>query len=107
MKKKTYHYYMVLLLSPSFVSNMVATYNFAYLSLSIQLPWSNLHTPGAATIRYPSTPTNLSESVLFGTQQHSHTFKDVASVSVAGSVVPLANNVKLLSVTLDNRLSRE
>jgi len=45
-----------------------------------------------------------SESVVFGTRQHSHAFMGVASVKVAGSVIPLADRVKPLGVTLDKRL---
>ena len=45
-----------------------------------------------------------SESAFFGTRQRSHAFSDVTSVNVAGSVVPLADHVKILGVTLDKRL---
>ena len=48
-----------------------------------------------------------SDSVLFGTRQRSHSFSDVTAINVAGSVVPLADHVKLLGVTLDNRLSMD
>jgi len=45
-----------------------------------------------------------SDSVLFGTRQRSHSFSDVTTV---GSVVPMACHVRLLGVTLDNRLSMD
>jgi len=48
-----------------------------------------------------------SESVLFGTRQRSRASTNVASINVAGSVVHLADHVKLLGVTLDNRLSMD
>ena len=48
-----------------------------------------------------------SDAVLFGTRQRSHSFSDLTSVNVAGSVVPLADHVKLLGVSLDNRLSMD
>jgi hypothetical protein len=48
-----------------------------------------------------------SDSVLFGTRQRSHSFSAVTTVNVAGSVVPLADHVKLLGVTLDDRLSMD
>jgi Reverse transcriptase (RNA-dependent DNA polymerase) len=46
-----------------------------------------------------------SDSVLFRTRQRSHSFSAVTTVNVAGSAVPMADYVKLLSVTLDNHLS--
>ena len=48
-----------------------------------------------------------SDSVLFGTRQRSHSFSDITTVNVAGSVVPMADHVKLLGVTLDNHLSMD
>ena len=48
-----------------------------------------------------------SDAVLFGTQQRSHSFSDITTVNVAGSVVPMADHVKLLSVTLYNHLSMD
>jgi hypothetical protein len=48
-----------------------------------------------------------SDSTLFGTRQRSNSFSDVTTVSVAGSVVSLADHVKLLGVSLDNRLSMD
>ena len=45
-----------------------------------------------------------SETILLGTQQRNRTLA-VSSVDVAGSVVPLSDNVKLLGVTLDNSLT--
>ena len=48
-----------------------------------------------------------SDSALFGTRQRSHSFSDVTTVNVAGSVVPLADHVKLLGVSLDNHLSMD
>ena len=48
-----------------------------------------------------------SVAVLFGTRQRSHSFSDVTTVNVAGSVVPMADHVKLLGVTLDNHLSMD
>ena len=48
-----------------------------------------------------------SDSVLFGTRQRSQSFSDVTTVNVAGSVVPMADHVMLLGVTLDNRLLME
>ena len=35
------------------------------------------------------------------------TFSDIITVNVAGSVVPMADHVKLLGVTLDNHLSMD
>jgi hypothetical protein len=48
-----------------------------------------------------------SNSVLFGNQQRSHSFSDVTTVNAAGSVVPMADHVKLLGVTLDYHLSMD
>jgi hypothetical protein len=48
-----------------------------------------------------------SDSVIFGTRQRSQSFSDVTMVNVAGSVVPMADHVKLLGVTLDNHLSMD
>ena len=48
-----------------------------------------------------------SDSVLFGTRQRAHSFSDITTVNVAGSVVPMADHVKLLGVTLDNHLSMD
>jgi hypothetical protein len=45
-----------------------------------------------------------SDAVLFGTHERAHCYTDVTSVNVAGSIIPLADNVKILGVTLDNRL---
>jgi hypothetical protein len=45
-----------------------------------------------------------SESILLGTQQRNRTL-DLSSVDVAGAVVPLSDNIKLLGVTLDNSLT--
>ena len=56
---------------------------------------------------YPSLNPDKSDSVLFGTWQHSHFFSDVTTVNVAGSVVPLADHVKLLSVTFDSHLTKD
>ena len=48
-----------------------------------------------------------SDSVLFGTQQSSHSFSDVTTANVADSVVPMVDHVKLLGVILDNHLSMD
>jgi len=48
---------------------------------------------------------NKSDPVLFGTWQRSHSFSDVTTVNVAGSVVPMADHDRLVDVTLNNRLS--
>ena len=48
-----------------------------------------------------------SEAILFGTPQRSHTYSSVNSVDVAGATVTLADHVKILGVTLDNRLSMD
>ena len=48
-----------------------------------------------------------SDSVLFGTRQRSQSFSDVTTVNIAGSVVPMADHVKLLGVALDNHLSMD
>ena len=65
---------------------------------------SPLCTPDAAASNNLSIPTNLkSESVLFGLRQRSHAFSDFT----LGSVLPLADHVQLLGVTLDKRLSMD
>src|SRR5260221_220564 len=48
-----------------------------------------------------------SESIILGTPQRSHSYRDVTSVDVAGVLVPLAEHVKLLGVTLDNHLTMD
>ena len=57
----------------------------------------------------PSRNPDKSDSVLYGTRQRSHSFSDVTTVTVnvAGLVVPIANHVKLLGVTLDNHQSMD
>ena len=49
-----------------------------------------------------------SESILLGTRQRSHSYRDVTdvtSVNVADAIVPLTDHVKLLGVTLDSHLT--
>jgi hypothetical protein len=48
-----------------------------------------------------------SESALFSARQRSHSYVDVKSVSVAESVIPLADDVKILGVILDKNLSMD
>ena len=48
-----------------------------------------------------------SDTVLCGTWKCSHFFSDVTIVEILGSVVPLADHMKLLSVTCDNCLSMD
>jgi hypothetical protein len=44
---------------------------------------------------------------MFGTRQRSHSYVDVQSVSAAESVIPLADDIKILGVTLDKNLSMD
>jgi len=46
-----------------------------------------------------------SDAILLGTQKRNRTLSELHSVNVAGSVIKLTNNVKLLGVTLDNSLA--
>jgi hypothetical protein len=48
-----------------------------------------------------------SESDLFGTKQRPHNYVDVQSVSVAESVIPLADDIKILGTTLRKNLSTD
>ena len=95
-------------LSVSLGSNLLMTHNFIFLFpyptspvkcialKSVSLPC----TPGAAMSLNP----DKSDSILFRTQQRCHSFSDVTTVIVTGSFVLMAAHVKLLGVTLDNRL---
>jgi len=76
--------------------SMLTTHYIASLFLS-QLTWSNKH-----AIRYPLIHTNLFS--VHVTRQRSPAFTDIASVNIAGPVVPPANQVKLLGVKINNRL---
>ena len=44
-----------------------------------------------------------SEAILLGTRQRAHSYSSLATVNVAGSVIPLelVDHVKILGVTLD------
>jgi len=48
-----------------------------------------------------------SEAILLGTRQRAHSYSSLATVNVAGSVIPLelADHIKILGVTLDKNLS--
>ena len=46
-----------------------------------------------------------SEAILLGTRQRAHSYSSLATVNVAGSQIPLADHIKILSVTLDKNLS--
>jgi len=95
-------------------SNLLITHNFKFLlphpiSLvnSIVLKFVSLScTPGAVITPFPSILINLT---LFSLEpgQRSNSFSDVTTVNVAGSVVPMADHVRLPGVTLDNRLSMD
>jgi hypothetical protein len=45
-----------------------------------------------------------SDNILLGTRQRAHSYSKLISVNVAGSVVALANHIKILGVTLDSQL---
>ena len=49
----------------------------------------------------------IHNSVLFGTRQRSHSFSDITTINIAGLVVPMADHVQLLGVTLDIGLSMD
>jgi len=90
-----------------------ATHNFC-ISLLIQLPWSN-----QPSRRMPHRPAHLvppqiaipqSRQIWVCSLWYSATFyvfTDVASIIVAGLIVPLSDHVKLLGVTLNNRLTMD
>ena len=44
---------------------------------------------------------------MFGTRQRSHSYVDVQSVSAVESVIPLADDIKILGMTLDKNLSMD
>src|SRR5664279_4909829 len=46
-----------------------------------------------------------SESIILGTHQRAHNYRNVTSVDVAGAVVPVTKCVKLLGITLDSHLT--
>jgi hypothetical protein len=46
-----------------------------------------------------------SDAILLGTYQRNNTLSNITSVNVAGSTVTLADNIKLLGVTLDSSLT--
>jgi hypothetical protein len=46
-------------------------------------------------------------SLILGTRQRSHCYRDVTSVDVAGAIVPVTEHVKLLGVTLDSNLKMD
>jgi hypothetical protein len=48
-----------------------------------------------------------SDVILFGTHQRAHCYTDVSTVNVAGAVIPLADRVKILCITLDSRLTMD
>jgi len=48
-----------------------------------------------------------SDSIILGTQQRSRSYRDVTSIDVAGTVVPVTDCVKLLDVTLDSQLTMD
>jgi len=90
---------------------MLTTHNFAFLSLSLSHSPSNfpvhIHRLQYCLIALHAwccRNSDKSECVLFGTRQRSYAFPDVTSVNVAGPVVPLTDDIKLLGVSLDNRL---
>jgi hypothetical protein len=43
-----------------------------------------------------------SDAILFGTHHRAHCYTDVTTVNVAGAIIPLADRVKLLGVTLSS-----
>jgi hypothetical protein len=48
---------------------------------------------------------NKSGAILFGIHQRAHCYTDVTTVNVAGAVIPLADRVKILGITLDSRVT--
>jgi hypothetical protein len=42
-----------------------------------------------------------SDAIPFGTHQRAHSYTDVTTVNVAGTIIPLADRVKIFGVTLD------
>ena len=46
-----------------------------------------------------------SDTIIFGTAQHTHSLPNLSTVNVAGAIVPIFNHIKLLGVTLDSRLT--
>jgi hypothetical protein len=48
-----------------------------------------------------------SGAILFGTHQRAYCYTDVTAVNVAGAVIPLADRVKILGITLDSKLTMD
>jgi hypothetical protein len=48
-----------------------------------------------------------SDTILLGTRQRAHGYSKLTSVDVAGSVVALADHIKILGVTLDSQLTMD
>ena len=46
-----------------------------------------------------------SDAITLGTAQRAHSLPHISTVTVADAIVPISDHVKLLGVTLDNRLS--
>ena len=46
-----------------------------------------------------------SDAILIGTAQRSHSYSNLTSVNVAGTTVPLANNISILGAKLDSNLT--
>ena len=48
-----------------------------------------------------------SDTILLGTRQHSHVHSDLGSVNIPGTIIPLSDHIKVLSVTIDSHLTME
>jgi Reverse transcriptase (RNA-dependent DNA polymerase) len=48
-----------------------------------------------------------SDTIILGTRQRAHSYSDLTSVNIAGTVVPLADHIKVLGVTLDSHLTMD
>jgi Reverse transcriptase (RNA-dependent DNA polymerase) len=48
-----------------------------------------------------------SDNILFGIHQRAHCYTDFTTVNVAGAVIPLADRVKILGITLDTKLTMD
>ena len=48
-----------------------------------------------------------SETILLGTRQRAHSYSNLTTVNVAGCQIPLADQIKILGVTLDKNLSMD
>jgi len=46
-----------------------------------------------------------SEAILLGTHQRAHSYSNLATVNVTGDLITLADQLKILGVTLDKNLS--